>query len=193
MNRKTGSKARCRTRTKSNAFRVTRMGSGRAKNEKGALVGYVSSAPVATENATSRSAEAQCKSDESAEREPICIAVLCNIAVVAISLSCNAKQNHIDNPSDERRHHAESREEGHDDCADTKTKYGGKEAEEKGETCHSCGCSTETKGKWMGCAGIETRRTESMQDECLGQIVYDRGIQMAITVSRDETVSLEGL
>jgi len=76
VNKKTGWKARCRTRTKSNVFRVTRMGSGRAKNEKGALVGYVSSAPVATENATSRGAEAQCKSDESTECEPISIAVL---------------------------------------------------------------------------------------------------------------------
>jgi len=45
----------------------------------------------------------------------------------------------------------------------------------------------------MGYAGIGTRRTESMQDECLGQVMYDRGIQMAITVSIDETVSLEGL
>ena len=169
------------------------MGSGRAKNEKGALVGYVSSAPVATENATSRGAEAQCKSDESTECEPISIAVLWNIAVVAISLSCNPEQNHIDNPSDERRHHTESGEEGHDDRADTKTEYDGNEAKEKGETCHSCGCSTEIKGKCMGYAGIGTRRTESMQDECLGQVMYDRGIQMAITVSIDETVSLEGL
>jgi len=127
--------------TRSNAFHATRMGSGRGRNEKGALL------TGGTENATSGSAEAQCKNDESAECEPISIAVLRNIAVVEISLSCNAEQNHINNPSNERRYHAKSGEEGHDDCANTKTEYVEKEAEEKGETCHSCSCSPKTKGK----------------------------------------------
>ena len=48
-----------RTRTKSNAFHVTRMRFAGTKNEKDALVGHVSSALVATENAAGGKTEAQ--------------------------------------------------------------------------------------------------------------------------------------
>lgn len=77
------------------------------------LVRDVASAPVVAEDATRGSAEREEERDERAEREPVRISVLREVACIVVALATDTEEDHVDDPRDEGGEQREACEERH--------------------------------------------------------------------------------
>ena len=77
------------------------------------LVGNIPPSPVAAKYTASCGAEAQKEGNESTKGEPVGIAVLGRGACVAVARSCNAEEDHVDDPGNEGHEESEAREKSH--------------------------------------------------------------------------------
>ena len=74
--------------------------------------------PVSSKYSTRTSAEAQEQSRKGTKREPNRISIFCT-RHFAISVSGDAKEDHVNDPYDERHQQSKQAEEGHEDGAGT--------------------------------------------------------------------------
>jgi hypothetical protein len=79
----------------------------------------VTGVPVVAKHAYASRARRKPERDESAESEPVSVAVLGSNPMIAVDVACNAKDDHIDDPDDERRQRGQRGGEGHEHGAET--------------------------------------------------------------------------
>jgi hypothetical protein len=111
------------------------------------LVSVVSPSPVATENTTSGSEEADEEGHEGTEGQPIGVAVLSVDSIVPEDVPGNSPKHHIDDPSNEGTDKGETGDKGHEYCprsvvsCPTKAEEDGKTGQtssyaKRGQECH---------------------------------------------------------